>query len=439
MSERQPASKPVAGPATLILGDARYQFPVIEGSEGERAIDISNLRAQSGHITLDPGYANTGSCESAITYIDGEQGILRYRGIPIEQFVDSPTFIEVALLLICGQLPNQVEYDAFSADLTRYANLDEGMKHQFEGFPRSAPPMAILSAMINALSCFHPELHELDDEAQFRHAAARLISKIRTIAAYAFRHSRGLPYIYPDPSLRYVPNFLHMMFSQPYKQYVCPDLVRKALNLILILHADHEQNCSTSTVRMVGSSGANLFASCAAGVCALWGPLHGGANVEVLTMLEQIHQGNMTPEDYVKLAKDKDSKVRLMGFGHRVYKNFDPRARMLSKVAQELVPQLCRDDPLLDIARRLEEIALSDPYFIERKLYPNVDFYSGILLRAIGIPTNMFTVIFAIGRLPGWIAHWWEQREAPVRRIARPRQVYTGNTGVDYVPIDQRG
>ena len=439
MSERQPDSKPVAGPATLILGDARYQFPVIEGSEGERAIDISNLRAQSGHITLDPGYANTGSCESAITYIDGEQGILRYRGIPIEQFVDSPTFIEVALLLICGQLPNQVEYDAFSADLTRYANLDEGMKHQFEGFPRSAPPMAILSAMINALSCFHPELHELDDEAQFRHAAARLISKIRTIAAYAFRHSRGLPYIYPDPSLRYVPNFLHMMFSQPYKQYVCPDLVRKALNLILILHADHEQNCSTSTVRMVGSSGANLFASCAAGVCALWGPLHGGANVEVLTMLEQIHRGNMTPEDYVKLAKDKDSKVRLMGFGHRVYKNFDPRARMLSKVAQELVPQLCRDDPLLDIARRLEEIALSDPYFIERKLYPNVDFYSGILLRAIGIPTNMFTVIFAIGRLPGWIAHWWEQREAPVRRIARPRQVYTGNTGVDYVPIDQRG
>ena len=439
MSERQPASKPVAGPATLILGDARYQFPVIEGSEGERAIDISNLRAQSGYITLDPGYANTGSCESAITYIDGEQGILRYRGIPIEQFVDSPTFIEVALLLICGQLPNQVEYDAFSADLTRYANLDEGMKHQFEGFPRSAPPMAILSAMINALSCFHPELHELDDEAQFRHAAARLISKIRTIAAYAFRHSRGLPYIYPDPSLRYVPNFLHMMFSQPYKQYVCPDLVRKALNLILILHADHEQNCSTSTVRMVGSSGANLFASCAAGVCALWGPLHGGANVEVLTMLEQIHQGNMTPEDYVKLAKDKDSKVRLMGFGHRVYKNFDPRARMLSKVAQELVPQLCRDDPLLDIARRLEEIALSDPYFIERKLYPNVDFYSGIILRAIGIPTNMFTVIFAIGRLPGWIAHWWEQREAPVRRIARPRQVYTGNTGVDYVPIDQRG
>ncbi|MGE5153959.1 MAG: citrate/2-methylcitrate synthase, partial [Bdellovibrio bacteriovorus] len=343
-------------PATLILEGQHYDLPVVEGSEGERAIDVRSLRERTGHITLDPGYGNTGSCESAITYIDGEQGILRYRGIPIEQFVDSPTFIEVAWLLICGTLPTQAEYDAFSADLTRFANIDEGMKHQFEGFPRTAPPMAILSAMINALSCFHPELHELEDATQFRHAAARLISKIRTIAAYAFRHSRGLPYIYPDPALRYVPNFLHMMFSQPYKQYICPDLVRKALNLILILHADHEQNCSTSTVRMVGSSGANLFASCAAGVCALWGPLHGGANVEVLTMLEEIHQGNLTPEDYVRLAKAKDSKVRLMGFGHRVYKNFDPRAQMLAKVAEGLVPQLCGNDPLLEIARRLEAI-----------------------------------------------------------------------------------
>jgi citrate synthase len=424
--------------ATLTLGDASYEFPIITGSEGERAIDISQLRAKTGHITLDVGFGNTGSCESAITFIDGDQGILRYRGIPIEQFVDSPTFIEVALLLICGHLPTEAEYDAFSADLTRYAYIDEGMKHQFEGFPRTAPPMAILSAMINALSCFHPELHELEDEAQFRHAAARLISKIRTIAAYAFRHSRGLPYIYPDPALRYVPNFLHMMFSQPYQQYICPDLVRKALNLILILHADHEQNCSTSTVRVVGSSGANLFASCAAGVCALWGPLHGGANVEVLTMLEEIHRGNMTPEDYVKLAKDKGSKVRLMGFGHRVYKNFDPRAQMLAKVAGELVPKLCGNDPLLDIARRLEEIALSDPYFIERQLYPNVDFYSGIILRAIGIPTNMFTVIFSIGRLPGWIAHWWEQNQASGGRIARPRQVYTGPTENPYVPMDRR-
>lgn len=432
-------TQPSPHQADLILGEDRYQLPILEGSEGERAIDISNLRSLTGHITLDQGYGNTGSCKSAITFIDGEKGILRYRGIPIEQFADSPTFIEVALLLIFGTLPTEEEYESFSADLTRFANLDEGMKHQFEGFPRSAPPMAILSAMINALSCFHPELHELEDEDQFRHATARLISKIRTVAAYAFRHSRGLPYIYPDPGLRYVPNLLHMMLSQPYSQYVCPELVRKALNLILILHADHEQNCSTSTVRMVGSSGANLFASCAAGVCALWGPLHGGANVEVLHMLQEIHDGNMTPEAYVKLAKDKDSKVRLMGFGHRVYKNFDPRAQMLAKVAEELVPRLSGNDPLLSIARRLEEIALSDPYFVERNLYPNVDFYSGIILRAIGIPTNMFTVMFSMGRLPGWIAHWWEQHQAQGSRIARPRQVYTGNTITDYIPMNERG
>jgi len=424
--------------AILTLGGNEYKFPIVEGSEAERGIDISDLRAKTGHITLDKGYGNTGSCESAITYIDGEKGILRYRGIPIEQFAMGPTFTDVAWLLINGRLPTTAEYDEFSADLTRYANLDESMRHQFEGFPRVAPPMAILSAMINALSCFHPELHELEDESQFRHAAARLISKIRTIAAYAFRHSRGLPNIYPDPALRYVPNFMHMMFSQPYKQYICPQLVRDALNLILILHADHEQNCSTSTVRMVGSSGANLFASCAAGVCALWGPLHGGANVEVLTMLEQIHQGNITPEEYVKQAKSKDSKVRLMGFGHRVYKNFDPRAKMLGAIAEKLLPQLSAGDPLLEIARRLEEIALSDPYFIERQLYPNVDFYSGILLRAIGIPTNMFTVIFAIGRLPGWIAHWWEQNQTQANRIARPRQIYVGETHRDFVLKENR-
>jgi citrate synthase len=437
----QPSSQnPVhLDPATLTLNGQNHSLPVIQGSEGERAIDIARLRAQTGHITLDPGYGNTGSCESAITFIDGDLGILRYRGIPIEQFVDSPTFIEVAWLLIFGHLPTQAEYDTFSEDLTRFANIDEGMKHQFEGFPRAAPPMAILSAMINALSCYHPELHELEDERELRHAAARLISKIRTIAAYAFRHSRGLPYIYPDPGLRYVPNLLHMMFSQPYQQYICPNVVRKAMNLILILHADHEQNCSTSTVRMVGSSGANLFASCAAGVCALWGPLHGGANVEVLNMLDQIHKGNITPEEYVKLAKDKDSKVRLMGFGHRVYKNFDPRAQMLQKVAEELVPLISGNDPLLNIARTLEEIALSDPYFVERRLYPNVDFYSGIILRAIGIPTNMFTVMFAIGRLPGWIAHWWEQNQTPGSRIARPRQIYTGSNLSDYIPIEQRG
>jgi citrate synthase len=424
--------------ATLILGERQFQFPVIEGSEQERAIDISYLRAETGHITLDQGYGNTGSCQSAITFIDGDRGILRYRGIPIEQFADYPHFTEVALLLILGRLPSETELEDFSADLTRYAFLDEGMKHQFEGFPRSAPPMAILSAMINSLSCFHTELHELEDEREFLHTAAHIISKIRTIAAFAFRHSRGLPYIYPDPALRYVQNLLHMMLSQPYHQHVCPDIVRKALNLIFILHADHEQNCSTSTVRMVGSSGANLFASVAAGVCALWGPLHGGANVEVLSMLEQIHEGNLTPEEYVKLAKDKNSKVRLMGFGHRVYKNFDPRAQMLAKVAEELVPKLSGDDPLLEIARRLEDIALTDSYFVERQLYPNVDFYSGIILRAIGIPTNMFTVMFAIGRLPGWIAHWWEQNQTAGTRIARPRQIYTGETRTDYLPMEDR-
>ena len=433
------ATKANFEPAVLTLDGKSYSFPVIEGSEGERAIDISKLRDQTGHITLDPGYGNTGSCESAITFIDGEKGILRYRGIPIEEFANGATFIEVALLLILGHLPSSAEYDAFSKDLTRFAYLDEGMKHQFEGFPRTAPPMANLSAMINSMSCFYPELYELEDEEKFLIAAARLISKVRTIAAYAYRHSRGVPYIYPDPKLRYVPNFLHMMFSQPYDQYICSDLINKALNLILILHADHEQNCSTSTVRMVGSSGANLFASCAAGVCALWGPLHGGANVEVLDMLDKIHAGNITPEEYVKLAKDKNSKARLMGFGHRVYKNFDPRAQMLQKVAEQLVPQLCGQDPLLDIARRLEDIARSDPYFIDRNLYPNVDFYSGIILRAIGIPLNMFTVIFAIGRLPGWIAQWWEQNHTAGARIARPRQVYTGNQRSHYTPKEQRG
>ena len=425
--------------ATLILDGVNHELPIITGVEGERAIDIRDLRERTGHITLDPGYGNTGSCLSDITFIDGENGILRYRGIPIEQFATSPNFVEVAWLLIFGQLPTAAQYTSFADDLTRFANLDEGMKHHFEGFPRTAPPMAILSAMINALSCFHPDLHELDDEDQFRMAAARLISKIRTIAAYAYRHSVGKPYNYPDPRLRYVPNFLHMMFSQPFDQYVCDETVRDALNLVLILHADHEQNCSTSTVRMVGSSRANLFASCAAGVCALWGPLHGGANVAVLDMLEQIHKGNITPDEYVSMAKSKDSKVRLMGFGHRVYKNFDPRAQMLRTVTERLLERLGKPDPLLDIARRLEEIALRDPYFVDRKLYPNVDFYSGIIMRAIGIPADMFTVLFAIGRLPGWIAHWWEQSQEQGGKIARPRQIYTGNLQTDYVPLADRG
>ena len=424
--------------AGLRVGGTEVELPVVQGTEGERAVDIRHLRERTGLVTLDPGFANTGSCKSAITFVDGERGVLRYRGIPIEQFEQSPNFVEVAWLLIFGRLPIGEEYDRFSQELTANANLDERMKHHFEGFPRSAPPMAILSAMINTLSCFHPEFFELEDSSQLEQAAARLISKVRTLAAYAYRNSRGLPYMYPNPRLPYVLNFLHMMFSLPYQPYEPPDVVRDALNLLLILHADHEQNCSTSTVRMVGSARANLFASCAAGVCALWGPLHGGANVEVLEMLETIHRGHMTPEEYVALAKGKEKKVRLMGFGHRVYKNFDPRATILRRAAERLFTELGVSDPLLDIARRLEEIALEDPYFVDRRLYPNVDFYSGIILRRLGIPTNMFTVVFAIGRLPGWIAHWREQSLDPDRRIARPRQVYVGETGLRYVPPEQR-
>jgi citrate synthase len=419
----------------LIIDGNAHTLPVGQGTEGERAVDISKMRAQTGLISLDPGYGNTGSCESAITFIDGEKGILRYRGIPIEQFEKNPNFVEVAWLLIFGELPTPDEYTRFSDLLTHTANIDESMKHSFQGFPRSSPPMATLSAMINALSCFHPEFQEVDDLTQLEAVSARLISKIRTIAAYSYRRSRGKPLIYPDPKLRYVPNFLHMMFSQPYEEYICDGDTRDALNLLLILHADHEQNCSTSTVRMVGSSQANLFTSCAAGVGALWGPLHGGANVQVLKMLEHIHQGQMTPEEYVRRAKDKQSGERLMGFGHRVYKNFDPRAMVLQRIAERLFKRLKTDDPLLNIARKLEEIALSDSYFVERHLYPNVDFYSGIILRAIGIPVNMFTVIFAIGRLPGWIAHWAEQNQSSQSRIARPRQIYTGNTETKYVSL----
>jgi len=423
---------------SLNIEGTSLELPVITGSEDEKALDISQLRQATGHITLDQGYGNTGSCKSAITYIDGDAGILRYRGIPIEQFEQSPNFIEVCWLLIFGNLPTEDEYHDFSERLTRHAMLHESMKLHFQGFPTQAPPMAILSAMINALSCFHPDMIDIDDDEKFIAAAARLISKIRTIAAFAYRSSIGRPYNYPDPDMLYVSNFMHMMFSVPHQPYETDEIVRLAFNLVLILHADHEQNCSTSTVRLVGSSGANLFASCAAGVCALWGPLHGGANVAVLDMLEQIHQGDLSVDEYMRLAKDKNSGVRLMGFGHRVYKSFDPRAQILQRVAEKLLAHLNINDPLLDIGRRLEEIALSDSYFVERKLYPNVDFYSGIILRALGIPTNMFTVIFAMGRMPGWIAHWREQ-QLDGARIGRPRQIYTGLTMNDYVSRDQRG
>ncbi len=433
MSESQAAK------AKLILDGKEIELPVITGSEGEKAVDISALRAKTGYVTYDPGYGNTGCCTSDITFIDGDKGILRYRGYPIEELAGRTTFVEVAWLLIFGELPTKDDLERFRVLLTRNAHINEEMKHHFTGFPTGAPPMAVLSAMINTMSCFHSRFYDFETECQFEEAAAMLLSKVRTIAAYSYRSSRGLPYIYPDPHLRYCGNFLHMMFSMPYDRYEVDPEVEEALNLFLVLHADHEQNCSTSTVRVVGSSQANLFASCAAGVCALWGPLHGGANVAVIEMLEQIHKGNMTPEEYLRRAKDKNSNVRLMGFGHRVYKNYDPRAKILKASCDKVLQKLGVQDPLLDIARKLEEIALSDSYFVDRKLYPNVDFYSGILLRAIGIPLNMFTVMFAIGRMPGWIAQWREQRDMPGARISRPRQIYTGPTQRPFVPVPERG
>src|SRR6267378_17353 len=387
----------------LTVNGKMCKLRIVEGTEQERAIDISSLRDSTGYITLDDGYANTGSCQSKVTFIDGEKGILRYRGIPIEELAEQSTFIEVAHLLIMGKLPNNAELRRFSDLLTDNELLHEAMKHHFEGFPATAHPMAILSSMINAASCFYPELLTSESRAHFEVQAARLLSQVRTIAAFAFRKSRGWPIIYPKPEYKYTANFLHMMFSQPYHDYELKPETVKALDLIFLLHADHEQNCSTATVRMVASSRANLFASAAAGVCALWGPLHGGANQSVLEMLESIHQSGDDGSRFIAAAKDKNSGQRLMGFGHRVYKNYDPRAKIIKKACDDVLTKLHVSDPLLDIAKHLEHAALSDPYFVERKLYPNVDFYSGIIMRAIGIPTHMFTVMFALGRLPGWI------------------------------------
>jgi citrate synthase len=423
--------------AELILDGKKHVIPVVEGTEKEKAIDISNLRNETGYITLDDGYANTGSCQSGITFIDGEQGILRYRGIPIEELAEKSTFIEVAHLIIMGHLPNSAELRRFSDLLTSNELLNEAMKHHFEGFPTHAHPMAILSSMINAASCFYPELMDPSRLNRFEVSAARLLSQVRTIAAFAYRKSRGLPIMYPKSELKYTANFLHMMFSLPYKDYELRPEAVKALDLIFLLHADHEQNCSTATVRMVASSRANLFASAAAGVCALWGPLHGGANQAVLEMLEQIHHEGDDGSKFIAAAKDKNSGKRLMGFGHRVYKNYDPRAKIIKRACDEVLSKMHITDPLLDIAKHLEEAALRDPYFVERKLYPNVDFYSGIIMRAIGIPIEMFTVIFAIGRMPGWIANYKEVMEAPTR-IYRPRQVYTGPTLNHYTQIKER-
>jgi citrate synthase len=413
-------------------------LPLIEGSAGERAIDISKLRDETGLITLDNGYGNTGSCESAITFIDGEKGILRYRGIPIEELAEQSTFVETAYLIIYGKLPTQAELTHFCELLTAHELIHEDMKFHFEGFPPNAHPMAMLSSMINSSGCYFPELLVPQESENFANLTAFILSQVRTIAAFAYRKSRGLPIIYPKPEYKYPENFLHMMFSRPNADVQLKPQVVRALDLILLLHSDHEQNCSTSTVRMVASSKANLFASAASGVCALWGPLHGGANQAVIEMLQQIYQEGDDGSRFMAAAKDKKSGRRLMGFGHRVYKNYDPRAKIIKRQCDELLKELHVSDPLLDIAVRLEQLALSEPYFIERKLYPNVDFYSGIIMRAIGIPLEMFTVIFAIGRMPGWIANYREVSESEGGRIYRPRQIYVGEPLASYVPMGKR-
>ena len=423
--------------ASISYEGKSYELPVVVGTEDETAIDISQLRAKSGLITLDSGYANTGACQSKITFIDGENGILRYRGYPVEELAEQATFVETAYLLIFGELPTATQLAEFRRLLGQHEFIHEDMLHHFDGFPNNAPPMAILSAMINALGCFQPQFMQAEDSDHFMESAARLMSKVRTIAAASFRKSIGRPVNYPRNELRYTANLLHMMFSLPHRLYQPDDVTVRALDQLLLLHADHEQNCSTSTVRMVGSSQANLYASVAAGVCALWGPLHGGANVAVIEMLTQLRDSGEKLASFVTRVKDKDAHARLMGFGHRVYKNFDPRAKIIKEACHALLKKLGVNDPLLEIAMRLEEVALHDENFVQRKLYPNVDYYSGIIMRAIGIPTNMFTVMFAIGRLPGWIAHWREVRLG-TQRIDRPRQVYTGATKRSYVPIDQR-
>jgi citrate synthase len=428
----------VTDKATIDLGESKLEVPTIVGTENERAIDVAQLRAKTAYVTLDPAFMNTASTKSAITFIDGDKGILRYRGIPIEQLAEKSTFVETAYLLIYGNLPNDEQLKEWSKTLTRHSLLHEDMKHFFEGFPATAHPMAILSAMVTALSSYYPDALDVDNIDVRDMTIARLISKVRTIAAFAYKKSIGQPFVYPKNSLSYCANFLNMMFSVPAEDYdVDPELV-KVMNLLLILHADHEQNCSTSTVRVVGSSRANLFASISAGICALWGPLHGGANQEVLEMLTAIHADGGGVDKYIAMAKDKNSNFKLMGFGHRVYKNFDPRAKIIKTAADKVLTKLGKPDPLLDIAKALEEAALKDSYFVERKLYPNVDFYSGIIYRAMGFPTNMFTVLFALGRLPGWIAHWKEMMEDPTTKIARPRQIYTGPTVRDYVPMEKR-
>ena len=431
------ANSTATNSASLEIDGKKIDLPIVEGTEKERAIDIAKLRNETGLITIDPGFVNTGSCQSAITFIDGEKGILRYRGYNIEDLAENSSFVEVSYLLINGKLPNQQELNEFSTGLTRHSLLHEDMSHFFAGFPSNAHPMAILSAMTTCLSTFYQSLDDNSDE-QINLDIIRILSKLRTIAAFSYKKSIGQPLIYPENSLSYCGNILNMMFAVPSEAYEIDPEIVKIVNQLLILHADHEQNCSTSTVRTVQSSGASIYAAISAGIAALWGPLHGGANQAVLEMLEGIHKSGRGYKQFLEDVKNKKEGIRLMGFGHRVYKNFDPRATILKKSCETVLSKLGVNDPLLEIARGLEEEALKDPYFVDRKLYPNVDFYSGIIYKALVIPVDMFTVMFSLGRVPGWLAHWKEQRDSGVKKIFRPRQVYTGENELKYTSIENR-
>ena len=425
--------------AKIILPDGQtMDLPVLTGSENEKGIDISGLRKQTGYITLDPGFVNTGSCESSITFLDGEKGVLRYRGYPIEELAEKSTFIEVAYLLINGELPKKDQLENFTNRINLHSMIHEDMRHFFEGFSQNSHPMVILSAMISSLSAYYAEASGKASIENLEINSARLIAKISTIAAFSYKKSVGQPFVYPRDELPYCAKFLNMMFSVPAESYELDPVIEQSLELLLILHADHEQNCSASTVRVVGSSMANVYASVASGILALWGPLHGGANQQVVEMLQQIHEDKSGISKFIEKAKNQDSSFRLMGFGHRVYKSFDPRAKILKVACDKLLNKLGINDPLLEIALELEETALTDDYFIERKLYPTLDFYTGIMYRAIGIPLNMFTVMFALGRVPGWIAQWKEMHEDPKQKIARPRQLFTGNTRRSYTTITER-
>ena len=428
------------GDSAVVLrhGGKEYSLPIVESSVGDRGFDIGKLRAQTGLVTYDNGYGNTAACKSAITYLDGERGILRYRGYPIEQLAEHGTFLETAYLLIYGELPTVDQLAEFQNEITQHTLLHEDVKRFYDGFPRDAHPMAMLSSVVSALSTFYQDSHNPFDEKQRHLSTIRLLAKLPTIAAFAYKKSVGHPVVYPRNDLGYVENFLRMTFSVPAAEYELDPVVVNALDKLLILHADHEQNCSTSTVRLVGSSQANMFASISAGISALWGPLHGGANQAVLEMLERIQADGGNVDAFIQRVKNKEQGVRLMGFGHRVYKSFDPRAKIIKAAAHDVLSALGKSDELLDIALRLEEHALKDDYFVSRNLYPNVDFYTGLIYRAMGFPTSMFTVLFALGRLPGWIAQWLEMIKEPTSRIGRPRQIYTGVVERDYVPVEER-